>query len=224
MFDGEIAAIEDEIVRTNAPVEHSCSGAKPFWATLDGAECLVKVHAQAWIQMICDEFKPFFGLQKMGCRMVHHGGQIMIKKSESLGHIGEVQWWQTPENLRALIRMFVFDRFIMNNDRVTINVLVLKNRKLLAIDEMAGLKFNKPVTNRFALPLRKQMYAEAQSFSPITLAEDSAKAITDDVICRTVARYAHLDEQKVLARRLRNSRDSILERVLIALRRLPRPT
>lgn len=135
MFNGEILA--------GAPPGleiHRRLKGETYEALVAGIKCVAKYQKMSVRQVVLDEFKPSFGLQKVG--MTYYGGIpiLIMKFHESFGTASDVakRGWFKPEAIADFfVRCCVYDFAVNNGDRQGTNILVLAPHLFLAIDEAA---------------------------------------------------------------------------------------
>jgi hypothetical protein len=103
---------------------------------------IVKKCPDPKVQLCIDELKPLFGLEKMdaGYGLYQDQRVLILRYHEHLGRVSMIS--QYPEWLcRQMIGMILFAALVRPGNPGTGNVLVLPNKRLLAIDEETGFKF-----------------------------------------------------------------------------------
>ena len=131
-----------------APVTTGINQKRSYISAYHGVPVMVKCNKNPKLQVLIDRLKSFFGLTPMG---VSYGDKVLfVRLSENVGCLRDIKKWEHESQLvKELTDIHVFRFLVRSPDIALSNVMLLKSRHLLSIDEVAGFDYEKQVKNKF---------------------------------------------------------------------------
>jgi len=133
-----------------------------------GAFKLLKIDGyKTACQVAVQDLKPIFAVEPMELEVVYDLDEerlgSLITMAPAFGDIGKTGiWWMRDRwNMEEICRILILDSVVANNDRMTVNVLVRRNFRILAIDEADSFRWHAPIKCKF----RKSIKSPVQAFA-----------------------------------------------------------
>jgi hypothetical protein len=144
-FEGDYT---DKVLPKLGKVTRGITQNRSYLSEFNNVPVMVKPATRTEVQVLIDELKPLFGLEKMG--VSYNERYLFIKISPVKGSLWQTTGWeQNQDIIDELTRVHIFRWTVMSRDLVLSNVMWLNNNRVLSIDEVAGFEdYDIPIKNK----------------------------------------------------------------------------